>query len=36
VAAAMRISDGTVKFHLHQGRARLRHVLDAHAGTRSQ
>jgi RNA polymerase sigma-70 factor (ECF subfamily) len=31
VAAAMRISDGTVKFHLHQGRERLRQVLAAHA-----
>jgi RNA polymerase sigma-70 factor (ECF subfamily) len=27
VAAAMRLSDGAVKFHLHQGRERLRQVL---------
>jgi RNA polymerase sigma-70 factor (ECF subfamily) len=34
VARAMRITEGTVKFHLHQGRARLRHVLDANAEAR--
>jgi RNA polymerase sigma-70 factor (ECF subfamily) len=27
VAATMRLSDGAVKFHLHQGRARLRQIL---------
>jgi RNA polymerase sigma-70 factor (ECF subfamily) len=29
VAAAMRINEGTVKFHLHQGRERLRAVIGA-------
>jgi len=33
VAAAMRLSDGAVKFHLHRGRERLREVLSARAGT---
>jgi RNA polymerase sigma-70 factor (ECF subfamily) len=36
VAGAMRISEGTVKFHLHQGRERLRQVLNAHAKARSR
>jgi RNA polymerase sigma-70 factor (ECF subfamily) len=36
VAGAMRISEGTVKFHLHQGRERLRQVLHAHARARSR
>jgi RNA polymerase sigma-70 factor (ECF subfamily) len=36
VARAMRISDGTVKFHLHQGRERLRNVLNAHAEARAR
>ena len=29
VAEAMRFSPGAVKFHLHQGRRRLRPVIDA-------
>jgi RNA polymerase sigma-70 factor (ECF subfamily) len=32
VAAAMRLSEGAVKFHLHRGRERLRDILSAGAG----
>ena len=32
VARAMRLSEGAVKFHLHQGRARLRQVLSQRSG----
>ena len=33
VATAMRLSDGAVKFHLHQGRERLRQVLSQRSST---
>jgi RNA polymerase sigma-70 factor (ECF subfamily) len=36
VARAMRLSDGAVKFHLHQGRQRLRQVLSPRASTVSR